>query len=118
MATLRINNTPVKEVYFGQTLIFSDGFGKNVYKKNYGQSTFTDLTSSVVWDPNTSAYYATINNNIGDEIYVTVDGTEPKQDYSNVGFFYVCTQVAGTYSITVATPFTNGITQSLLFINL
>lgn len=118
MATLRINNTPVKEVYFGQTLIFSDFFGKNVYKRPYGQSTFTDLTGSVVWDSNTYAYYAAINNNVGDEIFVTVDGTEPKQDYSNVGFYYVCTQVSGSYTITVATPFTNDITQSLLFITL
>lgn len=118
MATLRLNNTTVKEVYLGGSLIYVNGFGKNVYKKTYGQSTFTDLTSSVVWDSNTSAYYANINNNIGDEIYVTIDGTEPNQDYSNVGFFYVCTQVSGTFSITIATPFTNGTSDSLLFLTL
>lgn len=118
MATLRLNNTTIKKVYFGGSLIYMNGFGKNVYKKTYGQSTFADITNSVVWDPNTYAYYANINNNIGDEIYVTIDGTEPKQDYSNVVFFYVCTQVSGTFTITVAAPFTNGSAESLLFMTL
>ena len=105
-------------VYLGNTLIYQDGFGKRMFKKAYGSSTFTDISSNVVWDSNTSAFYANISNNVGDQVFVTFDNEEPKADYSNVLFYYVCTQVSGTFTLTLATPWTDGTNLSLVFLTL
>ena len=106
------------KVYLGDTLIYQDGFGKNLYKKAYGTSTFTDLTSTVTWNSVLNTFEVTVSNNVGDEIYITLDQQEPKADWSNVVFYYVCSQVSGTYTITCGTPFTDGTYLSLLFITL
>lgn len=113
-----VGDTRATRVYLGDTLIYQDGFGKRLFKKAYGASTFTDMSSYVAWDSNTSAFYATINNNVGDQVFVTVDNEEPKADFSNVGFYYVCTQVTGTFTLTLATPWTDGTNLSLLFLTL
>lgn len=113
-----VGDTRATKVYLGDTLIYQDGFGKKLFKKAYGTSTFTDITSTVTWNSGTLIFEVNVNNMPGDEIYVTIDNQEPKQDWSNVGFYYVCTQINGTFSIVNATPWTDGSQSSLLFITL
>ena len=113
-----VGDSIATKVYLGDTLIYLDGFGKNLYKKAYGTSTFTNLTSTVTWNSGTGIFEVNVNNIPGDEIFVTIDNQEPKPDFSNVGFYYVCTQITGTFSIINGTPWTDGSQRSLLFITL
>lgn len=113
-----VGDTRATRVYLGDTLIYQDGWGKKLYKKNAGSTVFSDITSSVSWNAGQHIFQATVNNNIGDEVYITVDGEEPKPDYSNVGFYYVCTAVSGTFTIVNASPFTDGQNLSLVFLSL
>lgn len=113
-----VGDTRATRVYLGDTLIYQDGWGKKLYKKNAGSNVYTDLTSSVSWNAGQNIFQAVVNNNIGDEVFVTIDGQAPQPDYSNVGFYYVCTAVTGTFSIVNATPFTDGQNSSLVFLSL
>lgn len=115
---INVGNFQSKKIYIGDNLVYIDGFGKKLYKRSYGATTFTDLTSSVTWNATTGRYECAINNNVGDEVFVTFDGEEPKPNYSNIVFYYVCASVTGTYTIITASPWTDGTTQSLVFMTL
>lgn len=78
------------KVYLGNKLIAQDKYGTKVYLLRSGQQTFQDLTSNVTWDAGDQLFKITVNNNVGDQVYVTYDGNEPQPDLSNVSIFYQC----------------------------
>lgn len=107
------------KVYLGDTLIYQDLTGKKLWKQAYGQTTFTDITSSLSWNSTDQRWEGSPVVGLGDTIYATFDLNTPQADASNVCLFYMCTGKTGTYSaLLIGTLFSDGIHTGAMWINI
>ena len=114
-----VGDTRATKVYLGDTLIYQDLTGKKLWKQAYGQSTFTDITSSATWNSTDKRWELSPSVGLGDTIYATVDLNTPQADASNVCLFYMCTAKTGTYSaILIGALFSDGVNTGALWVNI
>lgn len=114
-----VGDTRATKVYLGDTLIYQDMTGKKLWKQEYGQSTFTDITSTLTWNSTDQRWEGTPTINVGDTIYATLDLNTPQADASNVCLFYMVAAKTGTYSaFLIGALFSDGTNTGPMMINL